>query len=197
MTKLYALMENWSKVMEIGSTPPVDILPFLYYIPESLLGNWKSRAKDVGKEMNELYSQYLDIVLTRRSKEVNLGSFMDKVLDQNEKLEFNRHQLYFLGGVMMEGGSDTSSSIIIAFLHAMTKWPEVLCKAQREIDAVFGEGRSPAWEDYENLPYVGACVKEAMRWRPVVPLAFPHCNSEGKSYFPIPYMENIMLINSR
>ena len=183
MTKLYALMENWSKVMETGNTPPVDILPFLHYIPESLLGNWKSRAKNVGKEMNELYSQYLDIVITRRSKEVNVGSFMDKVLDQNEKLGFNRHQLYFLGGVMMEGGSDTSSSIIIAFLHAMTKWPEVMKKAQREIDTVVGEERSPVWEDYESLPYVAACVKEAMRWRPVVPLAFPHCNSEGKFPF--------------
>jgi cytochrome P450 len=172
-------METWSKVMETGNTPPVDLIPALHYVPESLLGNWKSRAKDVSKEMNELYSQYLDIVLRRRKKNVNKESFMDKVLAQNEKLGFTRHQLYFLGGTMMEGGSDTSSSIIIAFLHAMTRWPEVMKKAQAEIDAVVGEDRTPTWGDYEKLPYVAATVKEAMRWRPVVPLAFPHYLSEG------------------
>jgi cytochrome P450 family 619 len=53
-------------------------------------------------------------------------------------------------------------------------------KAQAEIDAVVGEGRSPTWEDYASLPYVAATVKEAMRWRPVTPLAFPHCLAEGE-----------------
>jgi hypothetical protein len=40
---------------------------------------------------------------------------MDKVLDQ-EKRRYPRHQLCFLGGAMMDGASDTSSSIIIAFV---------------------------------------------------------------------------------
>ena len=42
MVKLYALLENWSKVMEAGNTPPVDIFPFLKWVPESLLGVWRS-----------------------------------------------------------------------------------------------------------------------------------------------------------
>ena len=183
MTKLYALMENWSEVMETGNTPPVDIFPFLHWIPEQFFGMWVSRAKDVGKEMNELYAEYLDLVIQRRKVEGNKESFLDKVLDQEDKLGFNRHQLYFLGGVLMEGGSDTSSSIIIAFIHAMTKWPEIQKRAQKEIDAVIGDDRTPVWSDYENLPYVAATVKEAMRWRPVVPLVFPHVLTEGKSSY--------------
>ena len=184
MTRLYDLMENWSKVMETGNTPPVDIYPFLHWIPERFLGNWVSRATDVSNEINALYADMIHLVEKRREVEGSKESFMDKVLDQNEKLGYNRHQLYFFGGVMMEGGSDTSSSIIIAFLHAMTKWPGVQKKAQKEIDAVVGEDRSPLWSDYDKLPYVTACVKEAMRWRPVAPLAFPHALAEGK--FPIP-----------
>lgn len=133
--------------------------------------------------MNELYAEYLDLVIQRRKVEGNKESFLDKVLDQEDKLGFNRHQLYFLGGVLMEGGSDTSSSIIIAFIHAMTKWPEIQKRAQKEIDAVIGDGRTPVWSDYENLPYVAATVKEAMRWRPVVPLVFPHVLAEGKSSY--------------
>lgn len=167
--------------MEPGNTPPVDIYSFLHYIPQRFLGNWIGRAQGVSAEMNELYAEYLNRVEQRRKETGSTGSFMDIVLDQNEKLELSRHQLYFLGGVLMEGGSDTSSSIILAFLHAMTKWEGVLKKAQAEIDAVVGEDRTPVWADYERLPYVAAVVKEAMRWRPVVPLAFPHAAAEGKN----------------
>ncbi|KAL1881025.1 hypothetical protein Plec18167_003566 [Paecilomyces lecythidis] len=107
-----------------------------------------------------------------------MGSLMDLVLDQNDKLGLDRHETYFLGGTLMEGGSDTSSSIILGFIHAMTKWGNVLKKAQAEIDSVVGEDRTPVWSDYQNLPYIAATVKEAMRWRPAVPLAFPHAAAE-------------------
>lgn len=130
--------------------------------------------------MNALYSSMLGHVERRRQSQGSNGSFMDIVLDQNEKLGLGRHELYFLGGVLMEGGSDTSSSVITAFVHAMTKWGDVLHRAQEEIDAVVGEDRSPLWSDYEKLPYVAQVVKEAMRWRPVVPLAFPHAAAEGE-----------------
>jgi cytochrome P450 family 619 len=135
-------------------------------VPEKIFGNWRSRASDVGKAMNELYNDMLTGLEKRRANVGSKYSFMDRVLDQKEKLELNRHQLYFLGGTMMEGASDTSSSIIIAAIQAFTKWPEVMRKAQKEIDAVMGEDRSPVWEDYARLPYVAATVKEAMRWRP-------------------------------
>lgn len=166
--------------MEPGNTPPVDIYSFLHYVPQKFFGNWVTRAKDVGAEMNDLYSRMLDQVQQRREKIGSKGSFIDIALDQNEKLGLTRHQLYFLGGVLMEGGSDTSSSIILAFIHAMTKWNDVLKKAQAEVDAVVGEDRTPVWSDYKQLPYVAATVKEAMRWRPTVPLAFPHAAAEGE-----------------
>ena len=161
------------------ATPPVDIFSFLHYVPESVFGNWRSRATNVQQEMSKLYDDMLQHVIKRREASGSKGSFLDIVLDQNDKLGLNNHQLYFLGGVMMEGGSDTSSSIIISFVQAITKWQEVQKKAQEEIDAIVGEDRSPVWSDYEKLPYVAATVKEAMRWRPVVPLAFPHALSEG------------------
>jgi cytochrome P450 len=61
----------------------------------------------------------------------------------------------------------------------MSKWPDILRKAQSEVDSIVGEDRTPVWEDYARLPYVAMTVKEAMRWRPVLPLAFPHAVTEG------------------
>ena len=180
MVKLYALMEDWSKIQELGNTPPIDIYPWLKLIPERFLGMWDSRSKHVGKEMNSLYNAYLQIVINRRQKRGSRHCFVDRMLDQEEKLGFSRHQQYFLPGTLMEGGSDTTASIVTAFIHAMTKWPRVQRRAQQEIDAVLGEERSPLWSDYERLPYIAAVVKEAMRWKPVTPLGFPHATGEGE-----------------
>jgi cytochrome P450 len=171
--------------MEPGATPPVDIFPIFHWLPESLYKNWITTSKTVGLNMNSLYSSLLNRVRQRRQNpDYNRGSMMDMVLDQNEKLGLTDHQIYFICGVMVEGASDTTATAIQSFIHAMTKWPVVLRKAQAEVDSVVGEERTPTWEDYASLPYVAATVKEAMRWRPVVPLAFPHAATEGQFCVP-------------
>lgn len=180
MTKLYDVLEHLSEINEVGNTPPVDIYPFLHWIPERFLGMWVTRSKQLYCLENTLFNDLMGAVEKRRAKEGSKGSFMDRIFEQQDKLGLSRHEMAYLAGTMLEGGSDTSSAIIIAFVHAMTKWPEVQKKAQKEIDAIMGEDRSPTWEDYAKLPYVAATVKEANRWRPVVPLAFPHCVAEGE-----------------
>lgn len=47
--------------------------------------------------------------------------------------------------------------------------PEVQKIAQDELDSVVGRARVPTFADIPNLPYIGAIVKEIIRWRPVVP----------------------------
>ncbi|KAI9879658.1 MAG: hypothetical protein M1830_007765 [Pleopsidium flavum] len=178
LTSLYNMMEKWSEVGETGATPPVDIFPFLKCIPERFLGNWISRSRAVGKQMEALYGEMLDRVIRRRFEDGNQGSLIDNVLDQQKKLNLNRNQLKFLGGVLMEGGSDTASSMLLAFIHAMVKWENVQKKAQREMDSVIDQDRTPVWSDYSKLPYVSMIIKEVMRWRPVTPLSFPHYLSE-------------------
>jgi len=181
MNRLYTLMEEWSKLMETGHTPPVDIFPFLKLVPERVFGRYKTRSLDVGRQMENLYEDILSEVISRREKEGrNVKCFMDTVLDQQEKIQLPRDQLRFIGGVLMEGGSDTSSSLILAIVQALINNPEVQRKAHTELDQVVGADRSPVWSDMVNLPYINMIVKEGHRWRPILPLCFPHALGEGK-----------------
>lgn len=52
--------------------------------------------------------------------------------------------------------------------------PEVLKKAQAEIDAVVGPNRLPTFDDRPLLPYIEAVQKEVLRWRPIAPMGIPH-----------------------
>ncbi|CAI7595623.1 unnamed protein product [Penicillium bialowiezense] len=174
MEKLFHLMEKWSLVQELGATPPVDDFWLLRTLPQWMTGNWKNRALEVEDLMQALYSTVLNKVRDRRDRGVNRDSFMDRVLDRMEKTPLSESQLRFLGGVLMEGGSDTSSSLILTIIQAMTKFPAVQARAHAEIDRVVGTDRSPAWSDFANLPYINCIIKEAHRWRPVSPLGVPH-----------------------
>lgn len=60
----------------------------------------------------------------------------------------------------MEAGSDTTSSTLLAFVLAMTQYPEILKKAQDEVDHVCGSDRSPTFDDIGQLEYLSACMNE-------------------------------------
>ena len=186
MNKLYHMMETWGTLMEVGATPPVDIYPWLKHIPEKLFGSYITRARSVEAQMSALYTDMLNRVVRRRAKgpEAQLDTLMAKALDQQAKEQLTPNQLRFLGGVLLEGGSDTTSSIILSTVKALIHHPEIPHKAQAEIDAVVGHGRSPVWSDFPKLPYINMIVKEAQRWRPLTPLGFPHALSEGE---PLPH----------
>ena len=80
---------------------------------------------EVGDLMTSLYTEVLQRVYDRRNANIVKDSLMDRVLDQQDTNHFTEHQLAFLGGTLMEGGSDTSSSLILAIIQAMTEYPEV------------------------------------------------------------------------
>ena len=52
----------------------------------------------------------------------------------------------------------------------MVQNPEVLAKAQKEIDSVIGNDRFPTFDDRANLPYIDCIFKECLRWGVPVPL---------------------------
>lgn len=182
MTRLYGLLHRFQKVMELGATPPVDFFPFLKWVPERFLGNWATRATKVGREMDSLYGDVLQASVIRREQIGSNGSVMDKVLDGQDKLNLTQHELDFLGGVAMEGGSETTSAALLSFIKAMVCFPEAQKKAQAELDAVIGEDASPRWSDREKLPVVLRLVKETMRWRPIAGTNVPHALTEGISH---------------
>ena len=146
-----------------------DIYPILHSLPQKVFLHWRDRATHVQRSMNALYASFLTGIRARRQASGSRGSLMDKVLDQVESekaasgMTYSDHELWFLGGTVTEGGSDTSASIITAFVQAMVAYPEVQRKAQTEIDGVVGKDRSPTWEDYAALPYVGKCVENCCK----------------------------------
>ena len=75
------------------------------------------------------------------------------------------------------------------FMLAIVTHPEAQKKAQEELDSVVGRGRLPTFADRDSLPYIQACVREALRWKTMDPLGNPHV-CEQVQYSPYPMINN-------
>lgn len=65
---------------------------------------------------------------------------------------------------------------VLHFFLAMVQNPDVLAKAQKEIDTVIGNDRLPNLSDRDNLPYVNCVFDECLRWGVPVPLGKARSN---------------------
>ncbi|MCJ1271881.1 hypothetical protein MMC22_011786 [Lobaria immixta] len=175
---LYAMTEQLQKILQPGAAPPVDIFPILKFVPNRWWGDWITMAQQYGKDKDALYKGMLNQVLERHAREGSRNSMMDAVIEQQDKLQLTPSQLESLGGALIEGGSETTSNVLLTFIHTIISHPEAQMEAQAEIDRVIGEDRSPLWSDYEQLLYVSMIIKETMRWRPIAPTGFPHYLTE-------------------
>ena len=63
----------------------------------------------------------------------------------------------------------TVSALSTIILGVVTN-PEVLIRAQKELDEVLGRSRLPEFSDEASLPYITAIVMEGLRWHPVLPM---------------------------
>ena len=63
-------------------------------------------------------------------------------------------------------------------LAELIRHPDVLAKAQQELDAVVGRGRLVSEADLPRLTYLAAVVKETFRLHPSTPLSLPRVAAE-------------------
>jgi len=124
-------------------------------------------------------------VRRRRANDDKRDSMADSILQEVEKnpnFVLGEHAIQNLLGEMIEGGADTTTAQLLTFIMAMAIYPRVQEKAQALIDEKIGTDRSPTWEDFHDLPYVNAIVKEGLRWRPVTSVGFAHKLREDDTY---------------
>ncbi|KAG1773897.1 cytochrome P450 [Suillus occidentalis] len=173
------VLYQWSRATAPGAFM-ADIIPFLVKIPEWFPGaGFKRLAREWHDTLEELVSAPYKFVLDQMVtiicrfascwhclRVVSPQICWEAVLCQADE----EHDVKWSAATLYGGASDTTVSTVHSFFLAMTLFPDVQKKAQAELDAVVGSDQS--------LPYVGALVKEALRWHTVIPTGFPHCVSE-------------------
>jgi len=106
------------------------------------------------------------------------SDILDVLLD-NHTIRMTDDQILTVIQEILIAGSDTTASSITATLYLIGKNLRVQKNVLRELDAVFGNGVPIAYDDLERLPYLNACIKEAMRMYPAVDLIIRHSGKDA------------------
>ncbi|XP_034224427.1 trimethyltridecatetraene synthase-like [Prunus dulcis] len=154
------------------------------------LQGYVKRMKALQKKLDRFYEFVLN---EHKARKEGVGEFVAKdmvdlllqlVDDPNDlevKLTYDTVKAFTQDLVI--GGSDTSATTLEWAMSELIKQPNLIKKATEELDRVIGRERWVEEEDLENLPYMDAIMKEAMRKHPVIVL-LPHlaledCNVAG------------------
>ncbi|KAI3608916.1 cytochrome [Moniliophthora roreri] len=163
-TAFFETMELWNLCISPTAVPPVDLLPFLDYVPERWAW-WKGLAAKTRQKQRELYFGLVDECEQRMKRGEENGSYIEEILTKQKELGLDREMVGYLGGVLLEGGSETTTSFLKYLVMALVSFPDVQGKAQAEIDRVVGKERMPSLADVKDLPYTpyAACYNDRRR----------------------------------
>ncbi|KAI0075610.1 cytochrome P450 [Panus rudis PR-1116 ss-1] len=177
-----------NRIASGGGIWPVDIFPFLKYLPDSFPGaGFKLKAKEWRAKMQEFVDKPYENLLEQMREGSALDCFCTMLLEdmrsKDSVIDPQRDfDIRWTANSMYSASLDTTITAVQHFIACMMLHPEVMKKAQQEIDSVTGGSRLPTFSDRESLPYVEAVMSEVLRWGVPVPLGLPHRLMEDDVY---------------
>lgn len=179
VTRFFAVQNEWASMLTQGSTPPLDVFPWLKYIPEFLTPwkGWRSRTDSLKQRQSSLYHELFAETKARLQAGKGRESFLARMVEAQkvavdlgrDKDIYTQLELDYIGGFLMEGGADTTAMAFETFLLAMVSYPDVQKHAQKEVDAISGPDEVPHIADGEKLPFLKACFLEVSLTQPSLP----------------------------
>ncbi|KAI0050257.1 cytochrome P450 [Auriscalpium vulgare] len=182
-------IKSTAHIMESTALPgsvPVNLFPFLRYLPEWLPGmGFKALARR-GHDMAEAsiirpWNTFKEAAAQGTSPEC-IGLYELRERQKSDSSDEEERALIDALGSLFVAGADTTTHSLRAFFLVLARYPAIQDRAQAELESVTGGTRLPTFEDRPNLPYVNALCKEVLRWRMVAPIGVPHASSEDDVY---------------
>ncbi|KAI0152833.1 cytochrome P450 [Xylariaceae sp. FL1272] len=177
---LYHNLHQFSKAMGTGVAVFLDFFPWLRVLPDSI-----TKSRGVAKGLHEIELKYhkgnwMDVKRKLKAGTAKPSLCVDLIKAQDAE-GFSDEQAGYIAGNLLEAGADTTAAQLTGFVQAMLLYPEVQKKAQAELDRVCGS-RMPTMDDWDELPYIRACMKETNRWMPTAILGIAHAVTKDDEY---------------
>ncbi|KAL4935969.1 hypothetical protein BDV06DRAFT_205916 [Aspergillus oleicola] len=197
------LIQWMDKTSEAANLQLADFWLFLrplYRLIPISLSSYKSKLADVREIEHRLFYTLLNDAKANIAAGKVYPSFIrDMLLDrkQDETEGLSEEEIAQQAGHGFGAGSDTQWNTLLGLVKGLILYPEAQRRAHEEIDRVIGAERMPVWEDRAQLPWVRACIDEALRWMPTtLSAAVPHSLLQDDEYngWTIP-ARSVMMMN--
>ncbi|KAI0669082.1 cytochrome P450 [Trametes maxima] len=181
------MAERGINALNAGGPPAalVDFFPMLQHIPSWVPGaEFKRHSRIARSYLREWKDRGHDALVYGMAAGTVAPCIMADVFAHYHKAPTptQAEEMKSLAITVYGAGVETSRGTLAVFILCMVMNPDVLRKAQEEVDRVVGDERLPDFGDREALPYSNALLEEVYRWNPALPLAIPHCTKHNQLY---------------
>ncbi|KAG7095762.1 hypothetical protein E1B28_006467 [Marasmius oreades] len=152
----------------------VESWPWLLKLPRRL--QWFRKHPEQRRQRDITFLMHILNDVKARMKSGTIPDCLTaQCLNDLQKIGMTELELAYAVSTPFGAGIETTATTLTVFILAMLHFPEVMRKAQTELDSVVGLERLPEYADKPNLQYINALVNETLRWRPVAVLGgTPH-----------------------
>ncbi|KAL9231090.1 hypothetical protein vseg_006353 [Gypsophila vaccaria] len=147
------------------------------------------KMKKVVEKFDEVFERVIEKRLRMNEEDGKKEKdFLEVLLKMKDEFEINGGEngvtftMIHVKALLMDmvvGGTDTTSNTVEFAMAELMNKPEVLKKAQDELDTVIGKDSVVEEHHISKLPYLQAVMKETLRLHPTLPLLVPHSPSES------------------
>jgi cytochrome P450 len=133
------------------------------------------RPKDAAEKRNKHFQYCVDRVTKRleKGRESEGIDLWTLVLRQKEEHGLTRDEMDSNASIFMVAGTETTATLLSGLTYLLLKNPEPMRRLVTEVRTAFATRADMSLEAIAALPYVNACVKEALRIYPPVATGFP------------------------
>ncbi|KAF3045478.1 hypothetical protein E8E12_007001 [Didymella heteroderae] len=136
----------------------------------------------LGNKMQQTRKNHMQHTVTRVTKRLTQGrqtegvDLWTYVLSQQAKGKkgLSRGSMDANASLFMIAGTETTATTLSGLVYMLMRDPATMNKLTAEIRESFASSSDISMERLARLPYLNACIKEAMRIYPSVPVGLPH-----------------------
>ena len=188
LTRLIPGCQAIQKFFKINILKPKETRFLVKIIKDSI----ENRRK-TGQRENDLIDLMIDCIqLEGDVSKIDKNEIEESHKDQYEKdmemshtvknKQFNEDTIVATSLVLLVAGYDTTGMTLSFLSYELAKNPNIQEMLQEEIDQAFDEnnGEMPEYSTIQGLPYLDACIHEALRLHTPVGNLFRACTSDYK-----------------
>jgi cytochrome P450 len=132
----------------------------------------------IAKLQNNHLQYVAGLVTTRKTRQEPAGSDLwSRVLKGQQGL--SREEMDSNASLFMLAGTETTATLLSGLTYLLLTHPLAMKELVTKIRKTFTETEDINLETLAQLPFLNACIKEALRLYPPVPVGLPHRTSEG------------------
>ncbi|KAK7937712.1 cytochrome P450 [Apiospora aurea] len=169
----------WVKLISSLANESAQIAVFMH-LGLKWFVNWVSRQPSILKARAE----HIKHVKEKLEARVALGSqpdIMEGWLKEKEKWNLTEDQWLLNTSQLIVAGSETTATLLCGVTYLLLTNPAALAKATEEVRTTFKSDKDITLLSVMNLPYLLACLNEALRRYPSIVGGLPRQTPEGGS----------------